>query len=397
MPMLDKTFPTNDCSICILSPKLVDCGRHLNIKILTNSDLICVQGGPGNFEVIILKQPRYIDPDKCEDCGQCAKACPSIVTDEFNQDFNNRHAIYKLYPQAYPNTYCIDKVNCKNCGACEKICRSNAINLNTKQHAIKFNVGAIILCPGFKRIDPKPLYSYGYGRFPNVLTSIEFERILSASGPFQGNLIRPYDHQTPKKIAWIQCVGSRNVSEGRGYCSCICCMYAVKQCIIAKEHSKIDLNTAIFYMDIRTYDKGMEKYCTQAESQHGVRFIRSRISELTENGDDHKNLIIRHLQPDGTLTTEEFDLVVLSVGFQVSKKDIDLAKNLGLDLNRYGFCEPLSLTGVETNRPGIYVAGAFGGPKDISETVMQAGAAACAAGKLLSKVKKTLTKKKISC
>ena len=394
MPMLDKTFPTNDCSMCILSPKLVECGRHLNVKTITSADVMDVQGEPGNFTVTIKQRPRYVDVDKCKGCGECAEACPTDVPDEFNQGIGDRQAIYKPYAQAFPNAFCIDKENCIECGSCEEACQADAINMDEEETNFDIKVGAVILCPGFETYDASALTYYGYGKFPNVLTSIEFERVLSASGPFQGHLVRPFDHKEPKKIAWIQCVGSRNKKDDHGYCSSVCCMYAVKEAVIAKEHSKDGLEASIFFMDMRTYGKGFEKYYDRAKNEKGVNFIRSRIFEISEVADESKNLSIRYADENGTIHNEEFDMVVLSVGLQPSKGVIELGNRLGLDLNQYGFCETAPLSGVGTSRPGIFVAGAFGGPKDIPETVLQASAAAGASASLLGDVKGTLTKEK---
>jgi heterodisulfide reductase subunit A len=392
MPMLDKTFPTNDCSMCILSPKLVECGRHLNIKTITCADVVDVQGEPGNFIATIKQRPRFVDVDKCKGCGECSEACPTDVPDEFNQSIGNRQAIYKPYAQAFPNAYMVDKENCIECESCIEVCQADAIDLEMEETTFELNVGAVILCPGFETYDASALFYYGYGKFPNVLTSLEFERVLSASGPFQGHMVRPFDHQEPKKIAWIQCVGSRNKREEHGYCSSVCCMYAVKEAVIAKEHSKDGLDATIFFMDMRTYGKGFEKYYERAKSEYGVKFVRSRIFEVSEINDESKNLSIRYADENGTINTEEFDLVVLSVGLQPSKDVIDLGNRLGLKLNEYGFCDTAPLSGVGTSRPGIFVAGAFGGPKDIPETVLQASAAAGASASLLGDVKGTLTK-----
>ncbi|MFZ5649300.1 MAG: FAD-dependent oxidoreductase [Bacillota bacterium] len=395
MPMLDKTFPTNDCSMCILSPKLVECGRHLNIKILTNSDVEEVTGGPGNFNVKVRQRPRFVDVEKCTGCGSCSEECPIKVDDVFNQNLGKRKAIYKLYAQAYPNAYAIDKEKClklknpKACGKCLKACQADAINFDMAEEAVDLNVGSIILSPGFEKFDASALFYYGYGKFPNVLTSLEFERVLSASGPFQGHMVRPYDHKEPQKIAWIQCVGSRNTREKHGYCSSVCCMYAIKEAVIAKEHSHEPLDTTIFFMDMRTFGKGFEKYYDRAREEKGVRFVRSRIYEVTEKDDESKNLIIRYSNEDGTICTEEFDLVVLSVGLQPSKSVIELGEKLGLEMNQYGFASTALLTGVETSKPGIYVSGAFCGPKDIPETVMQASASAGASSSLLSEARGT--------
>ncbi|MFZ5590627.1 MAG: FAD-dependent oxidoreductase [Bacillota bacterium] len=394
MPMLDKTFPTNDCSMCILSPKLVECGRHLNIESMTNSEVLDIQGEPGKFKVTIKKRARYVDPEKCTGCGSCAEECPIDVKDAFNQGLSERKAIYKLYAQAYPNAYAIDKDECIECMACVDACQSGAIDHEMEDEVVEVEVGSVILAPGFDAFEAGNLFYYGYGKYPNVLTSLEFERVLSASGPFGGHLVRPSDHKEPKKIAWIQCVGSRNCRLDHGYCSSVCCMYAIKEAVIAKEHTPYELDTAIFYMDMRTYGKDFEKYYDRAKDEYGVRFIRSRIYEVTEATDGSGNLVIRYADENGNLHKEEFDLVVLSIGLEPSRDMVELAERLGISLNKFNFAEPPSLTGVGTSRPGIYVAGAFSGPRDIPETVMQASAAAADSAVILSEARGTLVKKK---
>lgn len=394
MPMLDKTFPTNDCSMCILSPKLVECGRHLNIEILTCSDVVDVQGEPGNFKVTVNKRARYVDVDKCTGCGLCAEECPVEIEDEFDQGLGIRKAIYRPYAQAFPNAFAIDMDECIECMMCEDACEADAIDHDMEDETVELDVGSIIMCPGFEKYDATALDYYGYGKYENVITSMEFERILSASGPFGGDLIRPSDKKQPDKIAWIQCVGSRNVREGLGYCSSVCCMYSIKEAVIAKEHSKKPLDTSIFFMDMRTYGKDFEKYYERAEEEQGVRFIRSRVIEFREL-DDSKNISIRYADEDGTLKQEEFDMVVLSIGLKPQPDAVELGKKLGLELNCYNFCEPAPLSGVQSSRPGIYVAGAFSGPKDIPETVMQASAAAGDSAVLLSDVRGTKVQEKV--
>lgn len=398
MPALDKTFPTNDCSMCILSPKLVDCGRHLNINVMTTSELVNLEGEPGNYKATIRTRARYVDPTKCTGCGSCAEQCPVKVDDSFNQGLSKRKAIYKLYAQAFPNAYAIDSSKClkfknaKACGKCLKACQAGAINHQMEDSETVLEVGAVILMPGFDAFDATKLDYYGYGKVPNVITSLEFERILSASGPFGGHLIRPSDHKEPQKVAWIQCVGSRNCKQDHGYCSSVCCMYAIKEAVIAKEHSKNGLDTAIFYMDMRTYGKEFEKYYEKAKGPQGVRFIRNRVYEVRPGEDGAVQ--IRYALEDGTVCYEDFDLVVLSVGLEPKKEAVELAKKLGVNLNKYNFCSAEPLSGVGTNKEGIFVAGAFSGPRDIPETVMQASAAAGEVQGLLAEAKGTLTKTK---
>ncbi len=290
---------------------------------------------------------------------------------------------------------CLNCAVCSECGECVKACMREAINHDMQDEDLEIQVGAIILSSGAEICDPTNLFYYGYKKYPNVVTSIEFERILSASGPFGGHLVRPYDGKEPRKIAWIQCVGSRNVRMEHDYCSSVCCMYAVKEAVIAKEHSAEELDTTIFMMDMRSYGKDFEKYYERAKNEHGVKFVRSRIFEVTETENENKNLVIRYANEDGSTSTEEFDMVVLSVGFRAPQKFADLSQKMDLQLNKYGFADLSPLTGVNTSRPGIFAAGTIAGPKDIPETVMQASAAASAAESLLGEVRGTMVKEKV--
>lgn len=404
MPMLDKTFPTNDCSMCILSPKLVECGRHLNIQIYTNSQVVKSVGEAGHFKVTIKQKARYVDLEKCTGCGACAEVCPVKIDDEFNQGLGKRKAIFKQYSQAFPNAYGVDEKNClfqkakakgkEVCMKCVKACQAGAIDHKMQDKEFEVEVGSIILNPGFKVFDASKLDYYGYGKIKSVVTSLEFERLLSASGPFDGHLIRPFDQKEPQRIAWIQCVGSRNVKMERNYCSGVCCMYAIKEAVIAKEHSHIPVDTTIFFMDMRSYGKDFEKYYDNAKNQYGVKFIRSRIYEVTEAQDGSGDALIRYSTEDGQILTEQYDLIVLSVGLEPKDTSKELAQVLDLKMNQYGFVELDPLSGVNTSREGIFAAGAFSGPRDIPETVMQASAAAGAASSLLSGERGSLVKEK---
>ena len=269
MAQLDKTFPTNDCAMCIISPKLVEVGRHLNINILPNTEVESVEGEAGNFKVTLQCQPRYIDLEACTACGQCRLVCPATAVNEFNQKLDVREATYMRYPQAIPRGFMIDRAVCIGCGLCEKVCLAEAVHYDDTVRKTEIEVGAVVLAPGNEVFDPSQFDTYNYLGFPNVVTSLEFERILSASGPYRGHLMRPYDREEPAKIAWLQCVGSRNINAcDNSYCSAVCCMYAIKEAVIAKEHAHGDLDTAIFYMDMRTYGKEFEQYYNRAQ-QHG--------------------------------------------------------------------------------------------------------------------------------
>lgn len=393
MAQLDKTFPTNDCSMCILSPKLVECGRHRNIEVMTYAEVVDVSGEPGRFQARLKKRSRFVNAERCTGCGECAQACPVEVDSEFEVGLGKRKAIYTPFPQAVPNVPVIDTEHCiyflkGKCRACEKFCEANAIDFEQEDKVVEVEVGAVIVATGYDTFETELKPEYGHGRFPNVVTSLEFERMLSASGPYQGEVLRPWDKKPPKRICWIQCVGSRDVSIGRGYCSSVCCMYAIKQAVIAREHQP-DLELTIFYNDIRAFGKGSEGYYENAKKS-GIRFIRGIISGVKEL-QRSKDLLLNYVD-DGRINEEEFDLVVLSVGLRVPPRLQELAKRLGLRLNQYGFCQTDEFSPTQTSKPGIFVCGAFQGPKDIPETVMQASSAAAQASAILSSVRGTLVK-----
>lgn len=390
MAQLDKTFPTNDCAMCIISPKLVEVGRHLNINLITNTEVEDLEGRAGDFNAKLVNHPRYIDLEKCTACGECSRVCPATAVDEFNEGLDLREATYMKYPQAIPRGFVIDRDICIGCGLCEKVCLAEAVRYNEEPRQTELEVGAVVLAPGNKVFDPSRLDIYNYMDQPNVVTSLEFERILSASGPYQGHLMRPYDREEPQKIAWLQCVGSRDINRcDNSYCSAVCCMYAIKEAVIAKEHAHCDLDTAIFYMDMRSYGKDFELYYNRAK-QEGVRFIRSRVHSIEPKGDG--DLQLSYVDDLGELKSEVFDMVVLSVGFEVGRETIELAKRLGIELNKHNFAVTDTSMPVATSRPGVFVCGTFQGPKDIPQSVMEASGAAAASSALLSALRWTATK-----
>lgn len=393
MAQLDKTFPTNDCAMCVISPFLVEVGRHLNIRIISHSEVESLEGEAGHFRAVVRSDPRYIDIEKCTACGQCRQICPVTAINEFDCGLDLRKATYIKYPQAVPLAYAIDRETCIGCGLCEKACLAGAISYGDSPRKTTLEAGAVILAMGNAVYDPSHLDSLAYGRHPNIVTSLEFERILSASGPYKGYLMRPYDRQTPEKIAWLQCVGSRDINRaGAGYCSSVCCMYAIKQTLIAKEHVSSPLDAAVFYMDMRTYGKDFDKYYARAKDEKNVRFIRARVHtiEPLENGD----LTLRYVQESGRMLEERFNMVVLSAGLSPAPAAVDLAGRLGIELNEYRYARTADIRPVRTSREGVYVCGTFQGPKDIPQSVMEASAAAAEATEILSEARwsRTLVK-----
>jgi len=332
--------------------------------------------------------------DKCIACGMCAEKCPKKTEDEYNEGLGKRKAIYVPYSQAVPLKYSIDPEQCikiikGKCGACEKFCKAGAINFKDKEKEIILNVGSVILAPGFKSFDPSLYETYSYTKLPDVVTSLEFERILSATGPFLGHLVRPSDQKEPSRIAWLQCVGSRDINRcDNGYCSSVCCMYAIKQSVIAKEHSNVPLDCTIFFIDMRTHGKDFDKYYENAKKE-GIRFIRSRIHTIEQ---EDGQLAIRYADERGQLRLEYFDMVVLSTGLQIDEDVVELSNILGIELDKNRFVSSDSFHPVSTSVPGIYACGAFTGPKDIPQSVMEASAAACVDTEKLAPARNTHTR-----
>ncbi len=394
MAMLDKTFPTNDCSMCILSPKLVDCSRHPNIEIMTLSEVKGIEGDPGNFKVKVHIRPRYVDVEKCTSCGACESVCPIELPSEFEQGLVMRKAAYRSYPQAIPNAYLIDKEGqpgykgCVECMACVKACQVGAIDHQQEPRDLELDVGAVVLAMGAHPFEPGIKKELGYDRYKNVVTSLEFERILSASGPYQGQIKRPGDGSRPMKIAWIQCVGSRDRTVEHEYCSAMCCMYTAKEAVIAKEHEP-EIDPTVFYIDVRSYGKDFDRYITRAKEEHGIEYVRSRISEIYEDKSSG-DLSIRYEDEKGELKEETFDMVVLSIGLCMNDSRSKALESLGLDVNEYGFAFSHQKDPVSLVRPGIFMSGSFMEPQAIPEAVMQASAAASHAAALLRDVRGTL-------
>ncbi|MDH5702658.1 MAG: CoB--CoM heterodisulfide reductase iron-sulfur subunit A family protein [Aigarchaeota archaeon] len=377
MAMLDKTFPTMDCSACILTPKMVDVTRHPDIELLTYSEVQKVKKNGRGFKVQVLRKARKVDESKCTGCGICAIHCPVEVPNEFDQGLGIRKAIYVPFPQAAPLKYTIDEEHCMECELCKRVCQSGAIDLDQQPQTVDLSVGSIIVATGFQAFDARKKHEYGYGRYPNVVTSLELERLLSASGPVAGHILRPSDGRIPRRIAVVQCVGSRDRQIGNPYCSRVCCMYAIKNVILLKEHV-INVDVSIYYMDIRAYGKGFEEFYQRAREEFGIRFVRGRVSRIMEVPET-RNLIIRAEDTDtGKIFDREFDMAVLSVGLSPDEGIRALGQMLDIPLDEDGFVEEMDVKTdpVRTPVEGIFVAGVAEGPKDIPDSVADASAAA---------------------
>jgi len=394
MSQLDKTFPTMDCAMCTLSPKLVDAERHPNIELMTYCDLVGISGEEGNFTVTVNKKARYVDETKCIGCEICFAKCPVKVPDEYNELLGKHKAIYLPFPQAVPKIAVIDAERCLyltkgKCGNCAKACEAGAIDYEQKDKQVDIPVGAIILTTGFKPFDAAKLEQY-HVEHTKVITSMQFERMLSSSGPTEGH-IELMDGSRPKRIAWIQCVGSRNPEIGNPYCSAVCCMYATKEAMVAKEHDPT-LDMTIFVIDVRAFGKGFEEFYQRAKTA-GVRYIRSRpngvdIDPVTDN------VYIKYESEEGAIEREEFDVIVLSIGLTASEETKKIAEMAGIELDEFGNIKTDLINPVETSVPGIFASGTIQGPKDIPDTVADASGAAAKAGAMLAGARGTLVTKK---
>jgi heterodisulfide reductase subunit A len=346
----------------------------------------------------LIKKPRYIIEDKCTGCTTCVEYCPVEYPDQFNQEISKNKAVHVYFSQAIPLISYIDE-SCiylkeKKCRICESVCQNDAIDLNQTAEKVDVNVGAIILATGIEPFDPKVKDEYRYREFQNVVTSMDYERLLSSTGPFEGQVLRISDKKHPKKIAWIQCVGSRRVTPGdNSYCSGVCCTYTQKQVILTKDHDA-EAECTIFHNDIRSFGKDFERYYQRAEQLPGVEFIRSYVSIVREDPES-KNVFLRYATTDEGVKEEEFDMVVLSVGLNPPKNNEGLADKFGIELNSHGFCKATHSNPIETTRPGIFVSGAFQGPTDIPESVFTASGAGAQCGEFLDYRRDKLAKERI--
>jgi len=394
MAQIDKTFPTMDCSICILAPKMSDAGRHPKIELLTNSEVIEVTGYIGNFRAKVLKKPRYVTKE-CTACGDCAPVCPIMAPNEFDLGLAARHAIYSPFAQAVPSTYLIDRSLCLNesfivCEKCVNACEKRAINFNMLPETVELDVGTIIVATGADVFDPTSLLEYGYTKSPNVITSLEFERLINAGGPSGGHLIRPSDMQIPKTVAFIQCVGSRSKRADHFYCSNVCCMNTIKDALLIKEHWP-DTKIYVFYVDIRAFGKGFEELYKRAKEE-GAIFIRGLPAEIVE--DKNTNNLI--LTGENTLRQEVYEvnvgMVILSVGIEPRQDSNVIQRLLTLSRTSDGFfmeAHP-KLRPVDAPTGGVFFAGCVESPKDIKDSVTQASAAVARASILMAQGKVTV-------
>jgi heterodisulfide reductase subunit A len=400
MAQLDKTFPTLDCSACILTPKMVDVAQHPNITLLTYSEVKAVRGFVGNFEVDILKKAKKVDHTKCTGCGTCWQKCPVKVPSEFDLGLGQRTSIYIPFAQAVPNKPRIDLESCRyqkfltwqetqegkkppECRICEKLCPTGAIDWEQQDELITEQFGAIVVATGYKTFDYSVYGEYGGGRYPDVITSLQLERLMSAAGPTGGEVLRPSDNHHPKTVVFIQCVGSRDDKVGRPYCSKVCCMYTAKHAIMLKEHDP-EVQCYVFYIDVRAGGKDFEEFARRAQDDSGAVYLRGRVSQIYQ--EDGKLKVLGEDSLIGRPVEIEADLVVLATGIEPSEGADTLAQTLNISYTIYNFlieAHP-KLRPVETQTDGVFVAGAAVGPRDIPDCVAHGSAAAAKAIGLLS-------------
>ena len=358
---------------------MVDTHKHANIDLITYAEVKEVDGYIGNFKVKVEKRPRYVEEDLCTGCGSCSEVCPIEIPNYYDMGIGMVKAAYIPFPQAVPLCATIDKNYCIDCHLCDKVCERGAINHDQKPEEIELNVGTIIAATGYDPFDPSGIYQYGYGRFDNVITGMEIERMINASGPTQGHVVKPSDGEAPKRVAFIHCVGSRDEQIGKPYCSRVCCMYSMKNAQLCIDHEP-DTDVTCYYMDIRAFGKGYEEFYKNSQEKYGIEFLRGRPAQIFEN--DDKTLTVRAEDTLlGKITEFTYDLVVLSVGLEAPEGSTELRQTLGISKSADGFyleAHP-KLRPVDTLTDGVFIAGVAQGPKDIPDSVAQGSAAAARA------------------
>ncbi len=388
-------FPQHDCVLCrgtpdhgygctrpSISPAYIQHNQHPNIEILTSTHITDVEGEAGDFTVSLREEPRYVDVSRCTSCGLCAEACPVELPNDYQLGMTRRKAAYKLAARAAPDAYCIDRgPYCDDCRKCVEACPSKAINLEEQPRLSSVEVGAIILALGHQMYNAAELEELGYGRYPNVVQALQYERLASRSGPTEGLVVRPSDGKPPRSIAWLQCIGSRD--QDNPFCSSICCMYATKEAILAKQRLGADVHCSVFIMDERAFNKEYSAYFATARNRHKIQYNRCRVSAVREDPAT-RQLILNFADPNGKLREETFDMVVLATGLQPPESAGQLAEMLDIGLNKYGFCETDKFAPLQTTRPGVFVCGAFSSPKEIAETIIDASGAAAEVMRLLN-------------
>ena len=382
MAKLDKTFPTVDCSACILGPKMVDVAQHPLITLHAYSEVEDISGYVGNFQVKIRKKTPYVDWSKCTGCGACTEKCPSKKTpDAFNEFMGDTTAITIAFPQAIPKKAVINAPYCRKltsgkCGICAKVCPTGAVNYELGDEVVVETVGSIVAATGYDLMDWSVYEEYGGGSYPDVITGLQYERLLNASGPTGGHIVRPSDGREPKDVVFIQCVGSRDKSVGRPYCSGFCCMYTAKQAVLTKDHLP-DSQSWVFYMDIRAAGKLYDEFTRRAMEEYGTHYIRGRVSAVYPDGEG-RYVVMGADTLMGEPIEIKADLVVLAVGIEASAGAPKLAEKLRISYDNYGFFmeSHVKLKPVETNTAGVFLAGVCQGPKDIPASVAQGSAAA---------------------